>query len=191
VISDFLERAYGELHPMNVLVSLDVFGVMAWQRNVDLRHTGQDVVKMARHCDVMSPMIYPSHFFGMDGYAHPGDAPEHFISISMDRFVKVTKETGVVLRPWLQAFHWRTKTYSPQYILAQVGASKQHGGDGFLFWNAANDYSKPFAAMPVMMKDPQHYLYTPGAAVAQNTPPAAVKQSGKAVDAAAGGVHHP
>jgi hypothetical protein len=193
VISDFLERAYSELHPMNVLVSLDVFGVMAWQRNVDLRHTGQDVVKMAKHCDVMSPMIYPSHFFGMDGYAHPGDAPEHFISISMDRFVKVTGSTGVVLRPWLQAFHWRTKTYSPQYILAQVGASKQHGGNGFLFWNAANDYSKPFAAMPVMMKDPQHYLYTPPTSVAQSVPPAtaAGKQNSKAVEASAGGVHHP
>jgi hypothetical protein len=31
VISNFLERAYGELHPMGVLLSLDVFGVMAWQ----------------------------------------------------------------------------------------------------------------------------------------------------------------
>ncbi|HET6934652.1 MAG TPA: putative glycoside hydrolase, partial [Candidatus Angelobacter sp.] len=75
---------------------------------------------------------------------------------------------GVVLRPWLQAFHWRTKTYSPEYILKQVATAKQHGGDGFLFWNAANDYSKPYAAMPVIMKNPQQYLYTPGTAVAQN-----------------------
>ena len=59
--------------------------------------------------------------------------------------------TGERVRPWLQAFHWRTRTYSPEYILKQVGASNQHGGDGFLFWNAANDYSKPFAAMPVIM----------------------------------------
>jgi len=187
VIANFLDRAYTELHPMGVLLSLDVFGVMAWQRNVDLRHTGQDVVKMAKHCDVMSPMIYPSHFFGMDGYAHPGDAPEHFISISMERFAKVTAGTGVVLRPWLQAFRWRTKTYSPEYILAQVGASKQHSGDGFLLWNAANDYSKPFAAMPVIMKNPKQYLYTPPTAVAQNAP----TQNSKPVEAAAGGVHHP
>src|SRR5215470_9357664 len=50
VIADFLDRAYTELHPMGVLVSLDVFGIMAWQRQVDLSHTGQDIVKMAKHC---------------------------------------------------------------------------------------------------------------------------------------------
>jgi hypothetical protein len=170
VIAGFLDRAYSELHPMGVLVSLDVFGIMAWQRQVDLEHTGQDITKMAKHCDVISPMIYPSHFFGMDGYAAPGDAPEHFISISMDRFEKVTASSGVVLRPWLQAFRWRTKTYSPEYILKQVSASKGHHGNGFLFWNAANDYSKPFAAMPTMMANPKTYLYTPPTAVAQNNP---------------------
>ena len=172
VIANFLDRAYSELHPMGVLVSLDVFGIMAWQRQVDLSHTGQDIVKMAKHCDVLSPMIYPSHFFGMDGYAAPGDAPEHFIGTSMDRFEKITAGSGVVLRPWLQAFRWRTKTYSPEYILKQVSTSKSHHGDGFLFWNAANDYSKPFAAMPTMMANPKTYLYTPATAVAQNAPAA-------------------
>jgi hypothetical protein len=180
VIANFLDRAYTQLHPMGVLVSLDVFGIMAWQRQVDLSHTGQDIAKMAKHCDVISPMIYPSHFFGMDGYASPGDAPEHFISVSMDRFEKVTAGTGVVLRPWLQAFHWRTKTYSPEYILKQVSSSHAHHGDGFLFWNAANDYSKPFAAMPTMMANPQTYLYTPQTAVAQSSPaPAAAEKTGQ------------
>jgi len=191
VIESFLHRAYDQLHPMGVLVSLDVFGVMAWQRPVDLSHTGQDIVRMVRWCDVLSPMIYPSHFFGMDGIAHPGDAPEHFIAESMARFAKITgnrvaqppsavpgspskpsvgsggqsprsgeavsahdsspkHEKTVVLRPWLQAFAWRTKTYSPEYIRIQVAASKANSGIGFLFWNARNDYSKPMAAMPEM-----------------------------------------
>jgi hypothetical protein len=150
VINDFLKHAYAELHPKGVLLSLDVFGVMAWQRPVDLSHTGQDIVGMAKYCDVLSPMIYPSHFFGMDGIAHPGDAPEHFIGESMDRFKLITKDSTVVIRPWLQAFRWRTKTYSPEYIETQVRVSKEKGGVGFLFWNAGNDYSKPYAAMPVM-----------------------------------------
>src|SRR5438132_1627434 len=150
VIADFLKHAYAELHPAGVLLSLDVFGVMAWQRQVDLAHTGQDIVSMAKYCDVISPMIYPSHFFGMDGYARPGDAPEHFISESMDRFELITKGSGVVIRPWLQAFRWRTKTYSPKYIEVQVLTAKKKGGIGFLFWNAGNDYSKPFVAMPEM-----------------------------------------
>jgi hypothetical protein len=150
VITAFLKKAYAELHPTGVLLSLDVFGVMAWQRPVDLAHTGQDIVNMAKYCDVLSPMIYPSHFFGMDNIEHPGDAPEHFIGESMDRFELITKGSGVVIRPWLQAFHWRTKTYSPDYIKVQVATARAKGGIGFLFWNAANDYSKPYAAMPEM-----------------------------------------
>jgi hypothetical protein len=150
VIANFLKQAYAELHPTGVLLSLDVFGIMAWQRPVDLAHTGQDIVQMAKYCDVLSPMIYPSHFFGMDGIAHPGDAPEHFIGESMKRFELITKGSDVVIRPWLQAFRWRTKTYSPQYIEVQVKTAKDAGGVGFLFWNAANDYGKPYAAMPEM-----------------------------------------
>jgi hypothetical protein len=158
VIANFLERAYGQIHPTGALLSLDVFGIMAWQRPVDLSHTGQDIVRMARFCDVLSPMIYPSHFFGMDGYTMPGDAPEHFIAESMDRFGKITSGSGVVLRPWLQAFGWKTKTYSPEYIRVQVKASKEKGGVGFLFWNARNDYAKPFIAMPEM-KSPNHLYF--------------------------------
>jgi hypothetical protein len=95
-------------------------------------------------------MVYPSHFFGMDGYAKPGDAPEHFISESMQRFAEITAETKVVLRPWLQAFAWRTKTYSDAYIRTEVSAAREQGGVGFLFWNARNDYSKLFPAMTEM-----------------------------------------
>jgi hypothetical protein len=170
VIADFLQRAYTALHPKGVLLSLDVFGVMAWQRPVDLSHTGQDIPRMALHCDVLSPMIYPSHFFGMEGYAHPGDAPEHFISESMLKFEQITAGTGVVIRPWLQAFGWRTKTYSPQYIVAQVTAAKKTGGIGFLFWNANNDYSKPYVAMPEMRATPGKFFRgdeLPGSATAR------------------------
>ena len=161
VIADFLERAHAELKPKGVLLSLDVFGVMAWARPVDLSHTGQDIVRMAKNCDVLSPMIYPSHFFGMDGYAMPGDAPEHFIGESMDKFSKITAGSGVVLRPWLQAFGWKTKTYSVDYILTQVRVSNEKGGIGFLFWNARNDYAKPFGAMPVMEASKSKYFHTP------------------------------
>jgi hypothetical protein len=158
VITHFLADAYGQIHAQHVLLSLDVFGVMAWQRPVDLSHTGQDIPAMALHCDVLSPMIYPSHFFGMDGYAHPGDAPEHFIGESMARFRRDTKTTGVVLRPWLQAFGWRTRTYSANYIITQVRVAREEGGIGFLFWNARNDYNKPLVAMSEMRLERGRYF---------------------------------
>ncbi len=172
VIADFLARAYAQIHPTGVLLSLDVFGVMAWQRPVDLAHTGQDIVAMAKHCDVLSPMIYPSHFFGMDGIAHPGDAPEHFIGESMERFKLITKGSGVVIRPWLQAFAWRTKTYSPQYVEVQIEVAKQKGGVGFLFWNANNDYSKPYTAMPEMQAAKNKGRYFRGDEVGAKQEPA-------------------
>jgi hypothetical protein len=70
-----------------------------------------------------------------------------------------------VIRPWLQAFAWRTKTYSPDYIRVQVAASHDHGGNGFLFWNARNDYSKPYVAMPEMASKPANYFHVENAAV--------------------------
>jgi hypothetical protein len=158
VINDFLSRAYKELHPLGVLVSVDVFGVMAWQSSADLEHTGQDIPALARLCDVLSPMVYPSHFFGMEGYARPGDAPEHFVAESMQRFAEITAETKVVLRPWLQAFAWHTKTYSDAYIRTQVSVAREQGGVGFLFWNARNDYSKLFPAMAEMRAAPGRFF---------------------------------
>ncbi|MFZ1917983.1 MAG: putative glycoside hydrolase [Terriglobales bacterium] len=199
VIAGFLKRAYAQIHPTGVLLSLDVFGVMAWQRPVDLSHTGQDIVAMARHCDVLSPMIYPSHFFGMDGIAHPGDAPEHFIGESMDRFKLITRDSGVIIRPWLQAFAWRTKTYSPKYVEVQVEVAKQKGGVGFLFWNANNDYSKPYAAMPEMRAAKGQYFrgdeigVKAEAGVASATPVAipAASNTGNAQSGSSGGSHRP
>ena len=76
----------------------------------------------------------------------------------MDRFQLITKGSGVVIRPWLQAFRWRTKTYSPEYIKVQVLTAKNKGGIGFLFWNANNDYSKPYAAMPEMRASKGQYF---------------------------------
>jgi hypothetical protein len=40
----------------------------------------------------------------------------------------------------------------------QVLTAKQKGGIGFLFWNAANDYSKPYAAMPEMAATKGQYF---------------------------------
>ena len=180
IITDFVARAYQELHPVGVLVSLDVFGVMAWARPVDLNHTGQNIAQLARHCDVISPMIYPSHFFHFDGYADPGDAPEHFIAESMRRFAAATASSGVVLRPWLQGFHWRTKTYSVDYVLTEIRVAAEQGGIGFLFWNAANIYPMPTNAM-VEMRAAGDLTYR-GRIAAKTSPPG--KSAGKAPPAA-------
>jgi hypothetical protein len=65
----------------------------------------------------------------------------------MDRFHGITAGSRVVIRPWLQAFGWRTPSYSPAYVHTQVVVAREKGGMGYLFWNARNDYSKVFPAM--------------------------------------------
>lgn len=151
-ISNFLYKAQQELKPSGVHISIDVYGVMAWARDVDLNATGQDVVSLAYYCDVMCPMIYPSHFFGnFDGISDPGDAPQHFINAGMDRFNSITQDTGVIIRPWLQAFAWRTKTFGVNYILIQVETERAQHGGGFMLWNANNHYAVPDQAMPTMV----------------------------------------
>ena len=43
--------------------------------------------------------------------------------------------------PWIQAFSYDLQ-YNEAEILAQVRATEDVGINGFLFWNAANKYSK-------------------------------------------------
>ena len=158
-ISNYLYKAQQALKPSGVHISIDVYGVMAWARAADLAATGQDVVSLGYFCDVMCPMIYPSHFFGnFDGYKDPGDAPEHFISEGMKRFNTDTADTGVVIRPWLQAFAWRTKTFGPNYILIQVSTERANHGGGFMLWNAGNKYAAPAVAMPTMVAGGDKYF---------------------------------
>lgn len=158
-ISNFLYRAQQALKPSGVHISIDVYGVMAWARDVDLDATGQDVVSLAYFCDVMCPMIYPSHFFGnFDGISDPGDAPQHFIQAGMEKFNAITQDTGVIIRPWLQAFGWRTKTFGPNYILIQVETERAQRGSGFMLWNAGNRYKVPDQAMPTMVAGGTKYF---------------------------------
>jgi len=67
-------------------------------------------------------------------------------------FDKVTAGTGVVRRP-CSGFPLENQDLSPEYILKQVSVSNATQGRGFLFGNAASDYSKPFAAMPTMRRN--------------------------------------
>ena len=177
-ISNYLWRAKQALKPSGVHISIDVYGVMAWARQVDLDATGQDVVSLAYYADVMCPMIYPSHFFNFDGFKNPGDAPEHFIQAGMERFNNITRDSGVVIRPWLQAFAWRTPSFSPDYIRIQVATERAQHGGGFMLWNAGNKYTVPEEAMPSMMAGGGKY-FSGGFPYAVTAPPSAASTGTK------------
>lgn len=150
VIAHFLKRAKEALTPYDVYVSIDIFGVVAWGKEIDIKKTGQRVEMLAKYCDVISPMLYPSHFNdNFDGFARPGDNPYHFILKGCARVRELAGDNATV-RPWLQAFPWRVTRYNADYIIKQIKAADDSGAQGYLFWNASNSYNEVFRAMEII-----------------------------------------
>ncbi len=147
IISRFLKRAHEEIRRAGAFLSIDIFGVVAWGKRVDIDKTGQDIALLAQHCDVISPMLYPSHFNDQfDGFQNPGDHPYYFI-LEGCRKVRELAGNKVIIRPWLQAFGWRVSRFNAEYIAEQVKGSNDSGAFGYLFWNASNKYNEVFQSM--------------------------------------------
>ncbi|MDR3237133.1 MAG: putative glycoside hydrolase [Spirochaetia bacterium] len=148
VIADFLKRAHEKISSANARLSIDIFGVVAWGKKVDIDATGQRIELLSQHCDYISPMLYPSHFNNrFDGYANPADHPYYFINEGNKKLMALLANKEVVVRPWLQAFKWKVSSFGPQYIIKQIQASDDSGARGYLFWNASNEYRNVLSAM--------------------------------------------
>ncbi|HPJ42149.1 MAG TPA: putative glycoside hydrolase [Spirochaetota bacterium] len=146
-ITGFLKRAHREVASYDAFLSIDIFGVTAWGKDVDIQKLGQQIELLAANCDIISPMLYPSHFNDhFDGFAKPGDHPYHFIFSGCKKVIELAGKKALV-RPWLQAFSWRVSRYNAEYILEQVKAANDSGAYGYLFWNASNKYDEVFRAM--------------------------------------------
>jgi hypothetical protein len=143
----FLFKAWFLKYPTETKLSIDVFGVTAWQEKKDIMATGQDIPKISVYLDYISPMLYPSHFNrGFEGIANPADHPEYFYQKGMNYF-KALLPDYVKIRPWLQAFKWRVTNYNEEYILRQIKTSQDNHGYGWILWNAGNNYEIPFKAI--------------------------------------------
>ena len=141
IITQFLAEARKILAPSKVLVSIDVFGIMAWGRPIDVRMTGQKLQDLANYTDVISPMIYPSHFASpFQGISNPGNRPYFMVSEACRRFSRLIEGTGATLRPWIQAFPYRVDRFNKEYILQQLRALEESETRGWLLWSAGNAY---------------------------------------------------
>jgi hypothetical protein len=148
IICEFLKEVRARVAPYNTSVAVDIFGVTAWQSKVDIDNLGQDLRKMAQYIDVISPMLYPSHFHaGYDGFANPGAEPYYFIHTGVVQAKKLLSGEAAALVPWIQGFDLHSPNFGTNYILEQVRACKEEKISGFLIWNAGNNYSVSFAAL--------------------------------------------
>lgn len=142
VIQAFAQYISDDLKPMNIPVSADVFGIISSSKSD--QGIGQELVKISKPLDALSPMVYPSHFhLGEYGIPYPNAQPYQIIKKSMDDYQR--QVPGKPIRPWLQAFDLRIAGkpdvhYGPQEVADEVRAVRDAGYHGFFLWNAGNRY---------------------------------------------------
>lgn len=142
IITDLVSVVYAQTQQEGIKLSIDVFGILAWNEADNIKRLGQDVLQLIDHVDYLSPMIYPSHFTeGFGGFVKYDD-PYTTIKVSTEKFVKlIGEENKGKLRPWLQGFSYRAPNFNSNYIYAQVKALNDIGINDFLIWNASNQYA--------------------------------------------------
>lgn len=140
-IAGFLEYTQKELEPTGAELSADVFGLVGINDFVGI---GQVISEMAPHLDVLSPMVYPSHYpAGSYGYGNPDAFPYEIVELAMDDFSTKARRANpeIEIRPWLQDFDY-VSAYGPTQVQAQMNAARDSGVKGWLLWNAAGEYTE-------------------------------------------------
>ncbi|MFW5694584.1 MAG: putative glycoside hydrolase [Alkalispirochaeta sp.] len=138
-LSAFLARARQEI---SLPISIDVFGFNGWYR---MSYLGQDIARLARHVDVISPMLYPSHFprafFPDIPYL---DWAETLYREGVARGRRITGDS-VLIRPYIQSFliggelQFEEPRYT-DYLKHQIRGSLDAGASGFTLWNFSGRY---------------------------------------------------
>lgn len=124
-------------------IGADIFGRIPFNQNDSI---GQKVEVFAQVVDVLYPMLYPSHFYGMP--ARIKDPYQTVYDGTLLTIKRSLKTTRVI--PYIQGFNMsvgKSGLTLSNYIKAQVKASYDSGGHGFVVWNAWNDYEATFQAL--------------------------------------------
>jgi hypothetical protein len=148
-IGRFLRDAREALHETGTAVSADVFGLVTTAR--DDMGIGQTWREIAPAVDVISPMVYPSHYApGTYGVRHPDLEPDVIVRRALDdagrrnRVLAAEGKNPARIRPWLQAFTatWVSphRPYRAGEIREQIRAAEAAGVEQFLLWDPACTY---------------------------------------------------
>ena len=153
VIARFVEAAKERLASTEVRLSAALFGVTAWGSSADIASTGQRLTKLLPFLDIACPMLYPSHFSsGFQRIPDPPSCPCYMVYEGCRRVLREAGGAHVVVRPWLQAFSYRTPLYGPEYILRQIEGARAGGARGWLLWNPAGRYGAALEALALRRK---------------------------------------
>lgn len=138
VIKKFAEAMREKVKKRNGTISADIFGIIS--SGMSDQGIGQELEKVAAPFDVISPMVYPSHFAkGEYGIKDPNDEPYLIVKKSLKDYQKRLPNKSI--RPWLQDFSLGRK-YGAEDVKAQIRAAAEVGYNDFLLWNAGNRYTE-------------------------------------------------
>ncbi|MDQ0217522.1 GTP-binding protein [Peribacillus cavernae] len=146
-VTDFVSYAREKLKPYGVKVSVDIFGYSATLPEAP--GIGQNFSKISENVDVISSMIYPSHWTSYFGIAKPDLEPYKLVQeyAKLENKKLAELETPPTSRPWIQDFTasylgaGNYKKYGKAEVEAQIKALKDNGIDEYLLWNAGNHYT--------------------------------------------------
>ena len=111
---------------------------------------GQDYTALAGTVDVLSPMVYPSHYgTGVYGYRVPDAEPYGTVLAALNdsagELLALEEADRAIVRPWLQAFTatWVDGhiSYGGEQIRQQIQAVYDAGYEEWILWNSRNHYS--------------------------------------------------
>lgn len=146
-VTDFVAYAREQLQPYDVDVSVDIFGYAATISEAP--GIGQNFSRISENVDVISSMIYPSHWTSYFGIAkpdlHPYELVDAYAQVENELLAKL--ENQPVSRPWLQDFTasylgaGNYRVYGKEEVEAQIKALYKNGIYEFLLWNAGNRYT--------------------------------------------------
>jgi hypothetical protein len=161
VIRDFVKKVHTLTKSNNVPLSVDIFGIVAEGVKTDIENLGQDPGLLARQCEALAPMVYPSHYpRGFHGYEEPG-AHAELVQVGVSNLLHQIRKRApregeeghsnevAVVRPWIQGMPWHAPTFGPQYIADQVGHADKAGAVGWMVWNPSQDYTATWQGVPV------------------------------------------
>jgi hypothetical protein len=138
VITGFLAEAHSELRRRGAYQGVTTVGVAADTGDP----IGQDVARMARNADYLSPQIYPGYWSaGRYGVPDPPHQPAEFTLALLARYQEVTAGTGVQLAPWLQNFELQGVAYGDAEVRAMLDALRSVDIERFLLWSPRIQYS--------------------------------------------------
>ncbi|MEJ5186038.1 MAG: putative glycoside hydrolase [Candidatus Geothermincolales bacterium] len=139
VITDFVRYIRDGVKPYGVVLSADVFGLIASEHGE--MGIGQDLARIAGYVDYLCPMVYPSHYGPWEyGLKNPEASPYQTVLESLKDFKKKLEGTGCRLRPWLQDFTMKVH-YGAEQVRAQIKACYDLGIEEWLLWNPNSEYT--------------------------------------------------